>query len=170
MSGSARALVGHITIPKHYSTMPVIPPGIPPFKIRAPLTSTDTGAPSVDIRRDAQRVFDLIQDERHLTAHSLLQSVQQRVAASERRISLRESHKKKRGHFWRHKPATAAPSPEDPNDDTAYAETKALLEKEQAALEKLEVGNTQAIGAVILVYQRILNLSALSPSLIVSPL
>jgi hypothetical protein len=60
--------------------MPVI---LPPITIRPPCTLSDNGAPSDSLANDVDRVFFLIDDERHLTAHTLLTSVQQRIAAWE---------------------------------------------------------------------------------------
>lgn len=65
--------------------MPVIPHGVPPFQILSPCTIGDNGAPSDSLRKDADRVFLLIEDERHLTAETLLTSVQQRMQAWETR-------------------------------------------------------------------------------------
>jgi hypothetical protein len=62
--------------------MPVIPTGIPAYQIRPPLTTGDKGEPSTgesSILTDTRRIFDLIEDERHLTAHALLVSVQKRL-------------------------------------------------------------------------------------------
>jgi hypothetical protein len=61
--------------------MPVIPTGIPAYQIRPPplTTTSDKGEPSSNILTDTRRIFDLIDDERHLTAHTLLVSVQKRM-------------------------------------------------------------------------------------------
>lgn len=61
--------------------MPVIPTGIPAYQIRPPFVaaSDKCGEPSSDILIDTRRIFDLIEDERHLTAHKLLVSVQKRI-------------------------------------------------------------------------------------------
>ena len=58
--------------------MPVFPAGVTPYTIRPPLTTGDDGQPSDSLWRDAQRVLDLIEDERHLTAQDLLHHVQER--------------------------------------------------------------------------------------------
>jgi len=72
--------------------MPVIPNGILPFTIKAPLTSTDKGQPTDDILNDAKRVFDFIEDERHLTALDLYKSVMNRITAWDK------AHKRKGRH------------------------------------------------------------------------
>jgi hypothetical protein len=59
--------------------MPVIPDCIPPFKIHAPTTSGDNGAPTASLLKDAERVFQFMQDERHLTAEKLYLNVKQRL-------------------------------------------------------------------------------------------
>ena len=59
--------------------MPVIPPGIPPYKIKKPCTMGDQGIPSLSMMTDLQRVLNLIDDERHLTAHSLYTSILHRM-------------------------------------------------------------------------------------------
>lgn len=64
--------------------MPIVPPGVGAFEIQPPITSSQKdGHPTASLLRDAQRVFHLIQDERHLTAEDLLQSVEQRLAQHE---------------------------------------------------------------------------------------
>jgi hypothetical protein len=66
--------------------MPFIPSGLPGFTIRPPCTLHDaTGEPSNDLYADVKRVFDFIDDERHLTAHRLWCSVQQRLQEAEHR-------------------------------------------------------------------------------------
>jgi hypothetical protein len=59
--------------------MPVIPPGISPYHIQPPCTMGDKGLPSSSITNDLQRVLNFIQDERHLTAHSLYTTILQRI-------------------------------------------------------------------------------------------
>ena len=59
--------------------MPVHPTGIPPYHIQKPCTMGDLGTPSRSMTTDLQRVLDLIQDERHLTAHALFTTIQERI-------------------------------------------------------------------------------------------
>ena len=59
--------------------MPVHPTGIPPYHIQKPCTMGDLGTPSRSMTTDLQRVLDLIQDERHLTAHALFTSIRERI-------------------------------------------------------------------------------------------
>jgi hypothetical protein len=63
--------------------MPVTPPGVAPFPIRPPCTIGDDGSPTLSILLDVQRVFNFIDDERHLTAQNLLHTVQSRMVEYE---------------------------------------------------------------------------------------
>jgi hypothetical protein len=49
------------------------------FAIRPPTTMGDDGTPSNSVSRDLDRVVRLVQDERHLTAHALLEEVRERL-------------------------------------------------------------------------------------------
>lgn len=125
--------------------MPVIPKGIAPFTIKAPLTTGDKGEPSDSILKDAKRVFDFIEDERHLTALDLYKSVKSRVETWDR------AHKRKI-HKKAHKPNArsflgvgggraakrleAATTPED----REFSDAKAFLQVRHQKIIKLEVG------------------------------
>jgi len=50
------------------------------YEIKPPLTTGDKGGATPCVRRDAQRVLDLADDERHLVAARLLETVKRRVA------------------------------------------------------------------------------------------
>lgn len=76
--------------------MPVIPKGIAPFTIKAPLTTGDKGEPTASVLQDAKRVFDFIEDERHLMALDLYQSVKKRIDSWDK------AHKKKTGILPHH--------------------------------------------------------------------
>ena len=118
--------------------MPVIPKGIPPFTIKAPLTSTDrTGAPTDDVLHDAKRVFDLIEDERHLTAMQLYKSVKTRVETWDK------AHKRflnagsgKRGLLGRKQKAEKHTTPAQ---DRVFSDAKAFLQQRHTQIVKLEV-------------------------------
>lgn len=77
--------------------MPVIPPGIAPYSIQPPLTTGDKGTPTDRILRDAKRVFDLIEDERHLTAMELYKTVKERIDAWDRARKRKSSNTSNRG-------------------------------------------------------------------------
>jgi hypothetical protein len=61
--------------------MPVFHEGIPKFTIQPPLTTGDTGQPTSSLLLDTERIFALIEDERHLTARKLYQSVLARLSS-----------------------------------------------------------------------------------------
>jgi hypothetical protein len=63
--------------------MPVIPDCVPKFTIRPPCTLNDDGKPSDSIYNDVLRIFKFIDDERHLTAHDILLSVEKRITSWE---------------------------------------------------------------------------------------
>mmetsp|Transcript_8049 Transcript_8049/g.11680 ORF Transcript_8049/g.11680 Transcript_8049/m.11680 type:complete len:877 (-) Transcript_8049:46-2676(-) len=50
------------------------------FTIKFPSTTKDNGSPSYDLMNDCNRVFALIDDERHITAQQLYTSIQKRMA------------------------------------------------------------------------------------------
>ena len=121
--------------------MPVIPKGIPPFSIKAPLTSQYTdGAPTESILQDAKRVFDFIEDERHLTAYELYKSVKNRIETWDR------AHKQKHqrpGHgkrtFFGGKSKKTQPNANTTPEDQEYSNAKAFLQARNAQIVKLEV-------------------------------
>lgn len=110
--------------------MPVTPLGVEPFKIQPPITSSlDDGRPSTSLLQDAQRVFDLMQDERHLTAEDLLKTVEERLVVPEttRRKHLFPGRKERAAHR-----ATATALLE-------ITQVKELLHSRAALLETLKV-------------------------------
>jgi hypothetical protein len=68
--------------------MPVIPECVPKFYIRPPSTTDDKGLPSDSIGNDIQRLFSLIDDERHITAYNLLTSIRNRIIEFETKYQL----------------------------------------------------------------------------------
>lgn len=119
--------------------MPVIPPNVPAFTITAPLTTGDKGQPSASIALDVKRVWDLIQDERHLVADSLYQSVKERVDAWQ---SKQQQHDQQ--HLRHHKRGMRRvkkhhPSKVDSEADKEMKETIHLLQERKDIIEKLEV-------------------------------
>ena len=129
--------------------MPVIPKGIAPFSIKAPVTSHYLdGSPSDSILQDAKRVFDFIQDERHLTAHELYKTVTSRMETwdkaqkQQQRASQRGGGNNKRGFFGNRnnkKADAAAATATTAAQDAEYAKAKAFLQARQAQIVKLEV-------------------------------
>ena len=122
--------------------MPVIPPNIPAFEIRPPCTLSDDGAPSASLTNDVTRVFNLIQDERHLTAEDLLTSVQERIAAwksaaaaaSEKEIA---SGKKKKKHFFHSKKDREEEAARE-KEVQEMKQVQELLASKQAVIDKLK--------------------------------
>jgi hypothetical protein len=113
---------------------------------------------------DAQRVFDLITDERHLTAQTLYKSVQSRLTAWQQQQQQTANkkknspHKSKKSHFWGRRPGgtggkkdattvvTAGTTPTSPSNTSTqatpsspYDKVQALFQERKAELEKLEV-------------------------------
>jgi hypothetical protein len=105
------------------------------FTIRPPTTLKDDGRPSTELRRDVQRVFALIEDERHLTAETLLTSVRQRLAEWERMG--KKSPRKKTQLFTSKRDKEREQSREKKNLE--MKELKALLESRSSEITKLEV-------------------------------
>ena len=115
--------------------MPVFAPGVPRYEIRPP--TDDDGQPSGSLLRDAQRVLTLIEDERHLLAHELLQSVQQRLA--EHRPAPTTPRRRFRPHS--HNKQQQANS-----EALQVQQTKAFLEQHALVLSKLEVRLERCLG------------------------
>jgi CRISPR/Cas system CMR-associated protein Cmr5 small subunit len=119
--------------------MPVIPHGIPPYTIRPPLTTDDDGKPTSSIAKDAHRVLDLIEDERHLTALALFESVRERINEwkhmTEKKQHQHKHHKHLKSIFHvKHK--------ESPAKQKTEHEMKSvidLFDSKEEVLHKLEV-------------------------------
>mmetsp|Transcript_17862 Transcript_17862/g.41826 ORF Transcript_17862/g.41826 Transcript_17862/m.41826 type:complete len:948 (+) Transcript_17862:275-3118(+) len=123
--------------------MPVIPSGIEPFVITAPLTSGDLGEPSSSVKKDTKRVFDFITDERHLTAEDLLKSVNERIDTWQTEQDRQEAEKaaspRSRGSFNRLRSSRKLreKEAEEALVNSEYEQAKALLEQNEAKLEVL---------------------------------
>lgn len=117
--------------------MPVIPVGVEPFVILPPVTQIDDGLPSNNLLHDAQRVFHLIQDERHLTAEVLLTSVQERVDEANRTAVQLPTHHGFRSLF----PSKAARSAKTAHERAQIetAQVQELLKAKAAIIDKLKV-------------------------------
>jgi hypothetical protein len=112
---------------------------IPQMKIQPPTTTHDDASPSHSCLNDMERVFRLIEDERHLSARALYHSVQKRLvqlnelsspisSSASRRLNLRSRFQKAKE-----------------NNQGDFDAARRLLKKNQEALNKLEVsgsGNT----------------------------
>jgi hypothetical protein len=119
--------------------MPVIPNGVTPYKIQPPCTIGDDGAPSDSLAKDTDRVFALIEDERHLTAGNLLMSVQQRIAERESLLLSQIASPKttKKGMFNNKKEKEVAEVRE--KEAAEIQQLKDFLQSKHAVLTKLEV-------------------------------
>jgi hypothetical protein len=116
--------------------MPVVPKGISPFTIRPPLTSADMGAPSASILKDAQRVLDFIEDERHLTALKLYESVKSRIDTWDGTRKKRASTRNPNKGGWRGAKSAAGDSTPQ---DIDFSDAKAFLQGKQTKIVKLQV-------------------------------
>ena len=125
--------------------MPVIPHGVPAYEIRPPCTIGDDGAPSDSLTNDVDRVFLLIEDERHLTAETLLTSVHTRIADWEKRQTTESSlqmpllPKPKKGIFNGKKGKEAAVARE--KKAAEMQQLKDFLASKHSVFKTLEVRN-----------------------------
>lgn len=128
--------------------MPVIPPGVTPFHIRPACTIGDDGSPTPSVLRDAQRVLHFIDDERHLTAQKLLQSVQSRVTAYEQSTIVATQGQKPpikagKGGFLFNKKEKAAALEAANEENLEMEQVKDLLRSKHAVFVKLEVSESK---------------------------
>jgi hypothetical protein len=124
--------------------MPVIPPGVTPFHIRPACTIGDDGSPTSSVLRDIQRVLHFIDDERHLTAQKLLQSVQSRLVAFEQStVSTKQARKPSiktgKGAFLFNKKEKTAVLEASNQENLEMEQVKDLLQSKHAVFDKLEV-------------------------------
>lgn len=102
------------------------------YVIRQPTTTEDDGTPSTFLKHDVDRVLRLAHDERHLTAHKLLEDVKERFKkppAATTKTSPRKG-------FVKRKPKVTAAMLAAEQD---YNGAKELFEKNKAAIEKMVV-------------------------------
>lgn len=128
--------------------MPVTPHGVPAFTIRPPCTIHDDGAPTDSLRRDADRVFLLIEDERHLTAEALLASVQERVAAAliePGGLSSLTLHKPKKSMFHGKRDKKEATDALE-KKTAEVQQLKNFLASKSAVIHTLEVSDRRSTG------------------------
>lgn len=120
--------------------MPVIPHGVPPFSINPPCTAGDAGLPSDSLSNDVSRVFHLIEDERHLTAHALLLSVQTRIAEWDRtQVEATATDHKNKKQKKLNKKEKAHLAAHEKKESDRIAKLKDTLKSKEAVLVKLEV-------------------------------
>lgn len=113
-------------------------------RIGPPTTINDDGSPTESISMDAERIFRLIEDERHLVAQTLYHNVQSRLnnqAASQSPTNTKGSGKPKKLHLLslhsrrQHQETEKLKSSERKEHEKA----RQVLEANVAILKKLEV-------------------------------
>ncbi|EEC48114.1 predicted protein, partial [Phaeodactylum tricornutum CCAP 1055/1] len=110
------------------------------FNIRPPCTTGDSGDPGPSLGKDAERVFDFIEDERHLTAHDLLKDVRRRIKEQEAIVTRNSTRSSKR------KPSRlaiiirkeSAKLETEQLDREELDRAKEILNSNKAAIDKLE--------------------------------
>jgi hypothetical protein len=122
------------------TTMPVIPVGLEPFEILSPVAASDDGQPTNNLLLDAERVFRLIQDERHLTAEDLLNSVQERLDEATRATAAGLNAKGRTSvfHSANNKAARSAKNARE-RSQHEIVRVRELLETKAASIDKLKV-------------------------------
>jgi hypothetical protein len=93
--------------------MPVFVSGVPKYEIKPPTTMGDKGKPTESLPKDMLRLFCLIDDERHLTAHKLYKDIHRRIQDWEKQQASESHPKHKRskgfgGFSLKHKKEVAA--------------------------------------------------------------
>jgi hypothetical protein len=128
--------------------MPVFVNGVPRYEIKPPSTLGDKGEPTEFLQEDVRRLFCLIEDERHLTAHKLLQDIQRRIQEWEKSEASAASSdgggpnaKRRRprglgGFGSKHKKEVVAAKEKQ---DKEMKETLDVLQSKHKEIEKLEV-------------------------------
>lgn len=106
---------------------------VPSFQIRPPETAGDKGEPSKSILKDTERIFALIEDERHLVAHRLYENVKRRIQQIEGQDPVRKKSRGKVKAFLRKESSALNKEQED------LLLAKALLKENTLKLQKLEV-------------------------------
>lgn len=107
---------------------------VPSFSIRPPVTAGDKGDPSESILKDTERIFALIEDERHLVAHRLYENVIRRIQQLEDQGPVKKKSRGKLKTFLRKESSALSKEQEEIH----LAKTK--LKENEIGLQKLEVG------------------------------
>lgn len=144
---------GHQSVDSQLSTIAMVvkPQHVPPFVVKPPGTVSDDGAPSQSVYKDATRVFAFIEDERHLTAQTLLHSVQERYNAWDERRRAHHHHPNLFHHGKKHKEKVQAREKEAQEME----KTQKLLASKKAVIEILEVGS---VARSIVLFGRLASL------------
>ena len=108
------------------------PSNVPRVQIRPPMTIGDKGVPSKAILSDVERIFLLIEDERHLVAQGLYHDVLRRLKEFHEE---EQQAKLKKRRFRR----TSKKGLQRELNRESYIKAQDRLDTEAAALDKLEV-------------------------------
>lgn len=106
---------------------------VPSFSIRPPETAGDKGEPSKSIVKDTERIFALIEDERHLVAHRLYENVKRRIQQFEDQNPAKKKSRAKMKTFLRKESSALNKDLEE------LLLAKSILKENELKLEKLEV-------------------------------
>jgi hypothetical protein len=109
-----------------------------PTRIKPPSTNAKAALPTESIYDDAQRVFSLIEDERHMSALSLYSSVMERLTPLAPSLS-NNNIPNKRLNF-RLSPSNVFKRPKKDKGSDAEQQARELIEEKKKELETLEVG------------------------------
>jgi hypothetical protein len=107
-----------------------------PAKIKPPSTNAKAALPTESIYDDAQRVFSLIEDERHMSALSLYTSVMERLNPSD---PSNNNIPNKKLHFPQ-RPSNVFKRPKKDKGADAEQQARELMEEKKEEIETLEVG------------------------------
>jgi hypothetical protein len=112
-----------------------------PFEIVSPVAAarSDDGQPTNSLLLDAERVFHLIQDERHLTAEDLINSVQERLDEATRAAAARLKAKGRTSVFPSANKAARSAKNARERAEHEIARVRELLETKAATIDKLKV-------------------------------
>jgi hypothetical protein len=119
--------------------MPVFVSGVPRYEIKAPSTLGDKGKPTESLPEDVRRLFCLIDDERHLTAHKLYEDIHRRIQEHHQASESHQKHKKSkglRGFGSKHKKEFAATKEKKAKE---MKDAQEMLDSKHKEIDKLQV-------------------------------
>jgi hypothetical protein len=119
--------------------MPVFVSGVPRYEIKAPSTLGDKGKPTESLPEDVRRLFCLIDDERHLTAHKLYEDIHRRIQEHHQAAESHPKHKKSKGlggFGSKHKKEFAATKEKKAKE---MKDAQEMLDSKHKEIDKLQV-------------------------------
>jgi hypothetical protein len=119
--------------------MPVFVSGVPRYEIKPPSTLGDKGKPTESLPEDVRRLFCLIDDERHLTAHKLLEDINRRIQEyHQAAFESQAKHKKSKGlsGFGKHKKEVTAAKEKKAKE---IKDAQDVLDSKHREIDKLQV-------------------------------